>query len=282
MQLGDLKLTTVSGGRFRTDGGSMFGVVPKVLWNKVFPADERNLIAQATNCVLVQTAKQNILIDTGYGSKLSEKERKIHAAESDGPLGNGLDAIGLCVDQIDLVILSHLHFDHAGGATRIGPDGEFVPEFPNATYVAQREEWEIATAEFPELRAAYPQENLLPLQEAGQLRLIDGDVEIVPGIRSIVTGGHTAGHAAILLESRGEAAVYLADICPTTRHLHSLWCMAYDVDLLQTRRFKPKILGEIADNGWLALFDHDPDHAAAHIRRDEKREFAVSESIDQL
>jgi glyoxylase-like metal-dependent hydrolase (beta-lactamase superfamily II) len=282
MQLGEFQLTTVSGGRFRTDGGSMFGVVPKVLWSKVFPADERNLIAQATNCVLVQTPKQNILIDTGYGSKLSEKERNIHATESDNPLGSSLDAIGLSVDQVDLVILSHLHFDHAGGATRSGPEGQFVPEFPNATYVVQREEWEIATAEVPELRIAYPQDNLLPLQEAGQLRLIDGDVEIIPGVRSIVTGGHTAGHAAILLESRGEAAVYLADICPTTRHLHSLWCMAYDVDLLQTRRFKPKILGEIADNGWLALFDHDPDHAAARICRDEKREFAVSESIDRL
>lgn len=282
MQLGDFRLTTVSGGRFRTDGGTMFGVVPKALWGRVFPCEADNSIAQATNCVLVQDGARNILIDTGYGSKLGPREQRIHQSEPGDPLLSSLAAIGLGPEKIDLVILSHLHFDHAGGCTRMDADGRLVPTFPNAEYVAQRMEWVIATGGFPELRGAYPQENLLPLKESGRLRLIDGDVEIAPGFWARITGGHTAAHAAIVIESRGETAIYLGDCCPTWRHLPSLWCMGYDLDLLTLRRFKPKILGEIADHGWLALSDHDPDHAAARLVRDDKREFAMGEAIAAL
>lgn len=282
MQLGDFQLTTISGGRFRIDGGTMFGVVPKLLWERGFPADERNYIAQATNCVLVQTGERRVLIDTGYGSKLSEKERKIFQSEEGDPLVASLDAAGVGVEEIDTVILSHLHFDHAGGATQRTEAGKFVPTFPNAEYVAQRIEWETAASQPPELKGAYPLENLLPLEKAGRLRLIDGDVEILPGIRALVTGGHTRGHMALVIESGGETAVFLGDLCPTSRHLRSLWCMAYDVDLLQTRRFKPKLLGQVAEEGWLALFDHDPDHAAGRIGRDKKSEFVMTEGLVEL
>lgn len=282
MQLGEFTLSTVSGGRFQLDGGTMFGVVPKALWQRLLPANEKNNIPQATNCVLVQTGDRNILIDTGYGSKLTEKERKIYASEEGSPLERSLADYGLTAEQIDVVILSHLHFDHAGGATTAGEDGSVVPTFPNAEYVAQRSEWETATAELPELRGAYPLQNLLPLEETGQLRLIDGDVEILPGIRAHITGGHTLAHSAIIIESGGETAVYLGDLCPTWRHLPTLWGMAYDLEVLQIRREKPRMLGRIADEGWLALSDHDPDHAAARLERDDRRDFRVAEAFEEL
>ncbi len=282
MLLGKFQLTTISGGRFQIDGGTMFGVVPRSLWNRVFQADDNNHIPQATNCLLVRTGQRTVLIDTGYGSKLSQKQRKIFVAEEGDPLLTSLQTAGVTAGDVDTVILSHLHFDHAGGATRIGGDGTPVPTFPNAEYVVQTLEWETAVSEAPELRGAYPLENIRPLQQADQLRLINGDVEIVPGIRSIVTGGHSVGHMALLIESAGETALFLGDICPSTRHLRTLWCMSYDVDLLQTRRMKPQLLEQIADHGWLALFDHDPDHAAARLSRSDKAEFVVTEAMAQL
>jgi len=281
VKLGEFTISTVSGGRFRSDGGTMFGVVPKVLWNKLLPADENNCIPQATNCVLVQTGRQNILIDTGYGSKLDEKERRVLCADSGDPIVDSLETKGLSPEDIDLVILSHLHFDHAGGGIRRVED-KLVTTFRRAEYVVQQLEWDIATAGYPELRAAYPQDNIAPLQDSGQLRLVDGDVEIIAGIHARITGGHTSGQQALFVESQGEIAVYLADACPTWRHLPSLWCMSYDMDLLQARRIKPILLGEIADRGWLAMCDHDPDHAAARLIRDPKRDFAVAEAIQEL
>lgn len=282
MQLGRFQLTTVSGGRFKSDGGTIFGVVPKALWSRLIPVDENNMIPQATNCVLVDTGSKKILIDTGYGSKLPAKQRKIIGAEEGNPLLESLSAHGVSEDDIDLVVLSHLHFDHAGGATRVNEDADDVPKFPDADYIVQRREWVIATANFPELAGAYPQENLRPLEAAGQLRLVDGTTEVVPGVRMEVSGGHTEGHSVIVLESEGQTAVYLGDLCPSTRHFNSRWCMAYDVDLLETRRRKPEWLGRIADGNWLALFDHDPDIAAAYLERDDRNEFRVREAFDVL
>lgn len=282
MQWGRFQLSTISGGRFLSDGGTIFGVVPKPLWSRVIDADAKNRIPQATNCVLIDTGEQKILIDTGYGPKLPEKQRQLIGAEAGHPLLESLSAKGLSVEDIDVVILSHLHFDHAGGATMPNETGEIEPTFPNAKYITQRREWVIATANYPELEGAYPQENLLPLGEAGQLELRDGTAEIVPGVTMVVTGGHTEGHAAVMIESEGQTAVYLGDLCPSTRHLPSRWCMAYDVDLLETRRQKPEWLGRIADNQWLALFDHDPDHAAAYLERDAKRDFRVRDALGGL
>jgi glyoxylase-like metal-dependent hydrolase (beta-lactamase superfamily II) len=282
MQLGAFQLSTISGGRFRTDGGGMFGVVPKPLWSKTVEVDERNTIPQDTTCLLVEGEGRRVLIDTGYGPKIGEKQRRIISSEPGDPLARSLEARGLTRDDIDTVILSHLHFDHAGGGVSQTDDGQLVPAFRNAEYVVQRREWEIATARHPELLPAYPLENILPLEDSGRLRFIDGDVEILPGIRSVVTGGHTEAHMMVVIESQGKKAAFLADICPTWRHLPMLWCMAYDVNVLQTRRIKPRILGTIADEGWLAISDHDPDHAAAYLRRHENREFAVAEAFVEL
>jgi len=282
MKLGDFELRTISGGNYWIDGGSMFGVVPRTVWTRCISVDDKSRILQRTSCVLVQTGRENVLIDTGYGSKLTEKERGNFSAEPGEPLVESLTAVGLTVSDIDVVVLSHLHFDHAGGATRFDESGRAVPTFPNASYVVQRHEWVTATAEYPELRAAYHQPNFLPLKDCGQLRLIDGNVEIVPGLRAWVTGGHTEAHQAIVIKSGGEGAIYLGDICPTFRHLPSLWCIAYDLELLKLRRIKPEVLGTCVDRGWWALCDHDPDHAAAKLRRDDKRDFAVIEALATL
>jgi glyoxylase-like metal-dependent hydrolase (beta-lactamase superfamily II) len=281
MKLGQFTVTTVSGGRFRSDGGTMFGVVPKIMWSKLIAVDAHNCIPQATNCVLVQTGRQKVLIDTGYGPKLEDKQRAILSAEPGNPIVTSLAAQGVKPEEIDVVILSHLHFDHAGGGVSKEGDRLFTT-FPRAQYVVQRLEWEIATAGYPELRAAYPMENIQPLANSGQLQLIDGDVDIVPGIHARITGGHTDGQMALFIYSGGQTAVYLADACPTWRHLPSLWCMSYDMDLLQSRRIKPVLLGEIVEQGWLALSCHDPDHAAARLKTDPQREFAVSEAIVAL
>jgi glyoxylase-like metal-dependent hydrolase (beta-lactamase superfamily II) len=277
MFLGSWQLDTLSGGTFRPDGGTMFGLVPKPLWEKLAPADERNRILLATNCALARDGTHTLLIDTGYGGKLSEKEREINAAQSGEPLLAGLAALGLAAEDIDLVVLSHLHFDHAGGGTRREADGTIAPAFSNARYIVQRGEWEDATGGAPELAGAYPLENLLPLYEAGRIDFIDGDVEIVPGLSSLVTGGHTRRHQALILESAGQTAIYPGDLCPTSAHLRRMWGMGYDVEPLETRRQKPKILGRAADEGWLVLFDHDPQIAACRLRRDNKQEFAVIE-----
>jgi len=279
MQLGELTLKTVSGGNFRMDGGTTFGVVPKAVWNRVCPADEKNNVPQATNCLLVQSKDRTVLIDTGYGSKLSPKLRRRISAEDGDPLLESLQSQGVTAADIDTVILTHLHFDHAGGCTRLDEDGQVVPTFPNAEYVIQQREWVIAAGDLPELAGAYPTENFLPLQDTRQLRLIDGDIEIVPGIHSQITGGHTEAHQILHIESAGQAAIYLADLCPTSHHLPTNWCMAYDTEVLQTRRMKRQVLAAIADHGWLALWDHDTASVGARLERTKGGEFVVAEAV---
>ncbi|NQV23235.1 MAG: MBL fold metallo-hydrolase [Rhodopirellula sp.] len=282
MKLGQINLKSVSGGLCYLDAGTLYGVVPRVLWERKTPPDDRNRIPQQTNCVVATIDGRNVLIDTGYGSKLPEKQQRNLTSEPGDPLVQNLQAAGFEPADIDVVVFSHLHFDHAGGGTRLNEGGDVVPSFPNAEYIAQRREWVMATSGLPELRGAYPQENLLPLHASGQLRLIDGNVEIMPGLRAVVTGGHTEGHQALLLESDGATAVFLGDICSSRMHLPVLWCLSYDTNLMQTRRIKADLLGEIADNGWLALLDHDPDYAAVRVSRDERADFVASELIESL
>lgn len=281
MKLGQFELTTVSGGTYWIDGGAMFGVVPRPVWTRYLAPDDQNRILERTNCLLVRNATTTILIDTGYGSKLTDKERARFAIEEGAPLLASLGKVGVSPEDIDLVLLTHLHFDHAGGATSLDAGGRVVPTFPRARYLVQRREWAAASAGYPELRAAYNLSDFAPLQAAGLLQLIDGNVEIVPGLRAWATGGHTEGHQVFVLESAGQGAIYLGDLCPTFHHLPTLWCMAYDLELLKLRRIKPEVLGLIADRGWWALADHDPTQAAARLRRDDKRDFAVLEGFGE-
>jgi glyoxylase-like metal-dependent hydrolase (beta-lactamase superfamily II) len=281
MRMGNWELTTVSGGNLLLDGGTMFGVVPKPLWERLQPADAQNRIRCANNCVLARDGRQTVLIDAGYGGKATAKERERMSLDPGEPLLESLAAVGVAPEQIDLVVLSHLHFDHAGGCTRL--DGSrLVPAFPRARYVAQRGEWEVALSGVPELRGSYPLEHLVPLAEAGMLDLVEGNVEIVPGLRTRVTGGHTRWHQVVLLESEGQTAAYLGDLCPMAAHMRTMWGMGYDVYPLDTRINKPQLLGEAADQGWLVLWDHDPDMAACRLARDPQREFRILDSWRRL
>lgn len=277
MNLGNWQLDSISGGRFKLDGGAMFGVVPKPLWEKLQPADEQNRIRMATNCLLLRDGRHTILIDTGTGTKHDDRTRAQIAVEPGDCLVDNLAAVGVSVDDVDTVILTHLHFDHAGGATRRNAAGAVVPTFPRARYVVQRGEYELAASGASELRGVYPSEHFEPLMQAGQLDLLAGAGEILPGVSSLITPGHTRFHQSIVIQSNGQAACYVADLCPMAAHVRSHWCMAYDTEVLETRRHKPRLLGQAADEEWLILWDHDPDMVACRLVRDAKREFAVVE-----
>ena len=282
MHLGNWQLDVVSGGNLRLDGGAMFGVVPRTLWEKEHPPDDKNRIQMATNCLLLRDGKHTVLIDTGYGGKFDDRQRKIFCLDEGEPLLACLVARGLVAEDIDMVVLSHLHFDHAGGATRRDDEGNLVPTFPRARYVVQRLEWETAVAKIPELKGNYPLENLLPLEAAGQLDFIDGETEILPNLSAWPTPGHTKGHQSLILKTAEQSVVYLSDVCPTLSHLRAMWCMAYEVDLLETRRRKPQVLGRVADEHWLAVFCHDPKVVAGRLLRDTKREFIVEDPLESL
>ncbi len=257
--------TLVHGGDYRIDGGAIFGVVPKPVWERTFPADSQNRILQATNCRLFRANGQTILIDTGYGDHWPDGFHRQHALDDGHPLIRSLKTLGIDVQEVDLVLFSHLHFDHAGGATLMTTDGRWIPTFPNAQYVTSRTEWSRAHAGLSELQGAYQPERLHCLAKTGQLTVVEGEQEICTGVTLVPTGGHTAGHLAVRLEENGQVAWYLGDLCATRAHLKTNWCMAYDEDLLQTRRMKTRLLREIARNEETLYFDHDPDIGATSL-----------------
>ena len=257
MKFGDFAIFLLSDGTFWLDGGAMFGVVPKAIWNRLNPADEANRIELGLSCLLIQAASRNVLVDTGIGDKYDEKfKERFNVQRSPGLIG-ALKGMGLTPEDIDLVINTHLHFDHAGGNTRL-VEGKPVPTFPRARYVIQRGEWEEAINPNERTRASYLEENLAPIQEAGLLELIEGDRELLPGVRTIVTGGHTRDHQMVLLESQGKRALYLGDLIPTTSHIRTPYVMGYDLYPLDTMREKKKVLNEALDGHWLLIFEHDP------------------------
>jgi len=282
MQFGEFQLNIVSGGRFRIDGGTIFGVVPKVLWQRRCKPDSYNRVELETNCLLIQTGQHNILIDTGVGTKLNEKQKQQYGIDKLVSVDENLRAFGLQREDIDLVIFTHLHFDHVGGATSQDDYNDFMLTFPNAEHIIQRVEWETALSNDFVLRGAYPVSEIEALESLGNIRLIDGDVEIAPGIHARITSGHTAAHQSIIIESGSQTAIYLGDICPSTWHLQTMWCLAYDVNLLETRREKYRLLNEIAQQGWMAIFAHDPYITAAQLQPNSRRDFVCVEPTIEL
>lgn len=278
MQLGEWQIDIVSGGRFLHDGGILYGVVPKSIWQSVTPPDSQNQVLLATNCLVARNSTYNLLIDTGHGNKLSPLDRKAHGVEPGWPLPSQLAHLGLTPADIDGVILSHLHWDHAGGATT-KLDGKIVPSFPNATYYVHRQEWCDATSGAVELSGGYRNENFVPLAEQNRLVLVDHLQEIVPGVRIFQTGGHTLGHIAIAVESQGEGVIYLGDIAPTTAHLRRMWCTAYDLDLIQTRKIKAELFGYAADHKSWVVWNHDCQTPLSRIVRHPRREFVLADSV---
>jgi len=273
MKLGDLEFYLFTDGYFRLDGGAMFGVIPRPLWERKAPPDERNRIRLAMNSLLIRSAGKWILIETGAGDKWDAKQRDIFAFEGDVRLPEQLAQHGVRPEQIDLVINTHLHFDHCGWNTR-RVDGKVIPTFPNARYVVQRGELEHAKRPTERDRASYIPDNFLPVEAAGQWWLLEGDREVAPGVELIRVPGHTRDMQCVRLSGGGKTAFSFVDLVPTTAHLPYPWIMAYDLYPLTTLENKKKWIPVVAHEGWLALFGHDPQVPAAYLReRDGKFEF---------
>jgi glyoxylase-like metal-dependent hydrolase (beta-lactamase superfamily II) len=263
MKLGDLEFHILTDGRFRLDGGAMFGVIPRPMWEREAPPDGRNRIVLAMNSLLVYAGGRSILVETGAGDKWDAKRREIYAFEGRSLLEQLADR-GLEPGQIDLVVNTHLHFDHCGWNTRI-ENGRAVPTFPRARYIVQRGELEHARQPTERDRASYFPENFEPMESSGQWWLLEGDCEIAPGVELIRVPGHTADMMCVRLSGGGETAVFLADLVPTRAHLGLPWIMGFDSYPLTTLENKKKWLAEIVRNDWLALFGHDVEAPAARL-----------------
>lgn len=263
MKLGDLEFHVLVDGYVSLDGGAMFGVIPKTMWEKKIPSDGRNRIQLAMNCLLVHAGGKRILVETGIGAKMSAKLRDIYGVE--GPFVNDrLKDYGLDPSEIDIVINSHLHFDHCGGNTRVEKD-KVVAAYPNAKYVVQRGEFEHAKHPNERDRASYMLENYDPLPGA-KLALLEADRAIAPGVELIRVPGHTANMQCVKLTGGGKTAFFLADLVPTTAHLPLPWIMGFDLYPVTTLENKKKWIPELIQEGWITLFCHDTKTQAAYLR----------------
>jgi glyoxylase-like metal-dependent hydrolase (beta-lactamase superfamily II) len=278
-RLGEFELHAVSDGFFRLDGGAMFGIVPKPLWEKVAPPDERNRITLSLTALLVRTGQRNVLVDTGVGTKNDAKFLEMYAVERATTVSQGLAAAGLRPEDVDLVILSHLHFDHAGGAT-VRREGRLEAAFPKAMYVIQEGMWDEALDPNPRTKGSYFRDDFVPLREQGRVKFVRGDEEVAPGIRVRHTGGHVKHHQIVELESGGRKAVYWADLIPTSHHVKPAWVMGYDLFPHEVAAQKVTLLERSASERWVNVFEHDPKVAMAYITREEKG-FRV-ESIESV
>lgn len=261
--IGDLRVHAIQAGRLRLDGGAMFGVVPKPLWERRTAADDRNRISLGMRCLLIEHPSGLVLIDTGAGNKENAKFLDIYALTNTGANGRtgleaGLDQIGVKPGDIDIVVNTHLHFDHAGGNTFLDDGGALGITFPRARYIVQRGEYDYATHANERTAASYFDRNYGPTLQSGQLELIEGNREIVDGISTLVTPGHTPHHQSIVIDSAGERAVYLGDLVPTHVHLPLAWIMGYDVEPLVTLESKRALLRDAEREGWTVIFEHDP------------------------
>lgn len=270
--LGDLELITLSDGFLALDGGAMFGVVPRSLWEQRLPPDDANRIPLGMRPLVVRNGTHTLIIDAGCGDKMDAKSAAIYKLDRRYHLDHALAEAGLTVEDIDLVLASHLHFDHVGGFTAAGPGGTVVPRFPRAKYIAHRAEWHDATHPHERNRASYLQENFVPLMDAGVLTLVDDGAEIMPGVRYRHSGGHTPHHQVVMIESGGRTAVFTADMYPTSVHIPDPWLMGYDLHPMDTLGFKRGFAREAIDRDYLLFFEHDPSLAAGYLReRDGKR-----------
>ncbi len=272
--LGDLELISVCDGFFRLDGGAMFGVVPKALWEKRTPSDERNRITLAMRPLIVR-GMRTMIVDAGLGDKENEKFIDIYGVDRARNLDHALAEAGLTPEDIDIVLATHLHFDHAGGFTTRDATGRLRPRFPRAQYLVRRGEWEDATHPHERNRASYLFDNYVPLAEAGVLQLVDDDQTIMPGVKVRRTGGHTMHHQMVLIESGGKTAAFVADLMPTTAHVSEAWIVGYDLYPMDTLAAKKAFLTEAVEREILVFLEHDPHIAAGYIHEQDGRRTVV-------
>jgi glyoxylase-like metal-dependent hydrolase (beta-lactamase superfamily II) len=274
--IGDFELTVFSDGNYYLDGGTFFGVIPKVMWEKRMKPDQHNRLHAGLNSLLVRTGSHNVLIETGIGNKLSEKMIKIYSQPA--KLLENLSSGGIAPDDIDIVINTHLHFDHCGWNT-VTRGERAVATFPKAKYYAPEGEWQHGRQQLERDRISYISDNYDPLIESGQMHLLHGDQEIVPGISVKVFPGHTAHMQAVIIKGGGRTACYISDLIPTRAHIDLTWGMSFDLFPLQTIESKKRYYAESMPQKWLTVFTHDPHEPWAYIERDPEGKL-VAQPID--
>ena len=276
MWLGDYRVEIVPDTEFRLDGGAMFGVVPRSLWSRVSTPDEQNRIRLNCNCLFIETERERILIETGMGDKWSEKQEAIYGIKRKRPLSESLRAItGRSAEEINIVVNTHLHFDHAGGNTRFDESGKYVPTFPCARYFVSRAEFEHAERPHERDRASYLTENWRPLQESGQLELKEADYEVVPGLTMETIAGHSRTMQCLRLARGGQTLFSFADLVPMRAHVQFAWIMGYDLYPVETLEAKKRLLPQAARENWLCFFYHDPDAPLCRVVEEDGKLRAV-------
>jgi len=268
MLLGEVELTRVSDGVYWLDGGAHFGIVPRVLWEPLIAPDEKHRVPMGLNCLLIQSAGKQILVDTGLGSKLSPKRMDMVGLDREMGLVGRLEEMGFAAEDVDIVINTHLHADHCGGNTTFNTHGQPIPTFARAEYWIQRLEW--ADARYPNERtgATYLPENLIPLERSGQLRLLAGDTPVTDEVRCMVTRGHTRAHQSVVIQSQGRTAIYLGDVASWKENIERLaWTPAGDVEPLDTIETKRALQRWVLEEEVLLIFEHDPRITAGYLRQ---------------
>lgn len=274
-----MKLTTIHTGNFKLDGGAMFGVVPKTLWNKINPADENNLCNWAMRCLLIEVNDRKILIDTGIGSKQSEKFYSHYYLNGETTLSNSLEQIGVGFDEITDVLLTHLHFDHCGGAV-IESDGELIPAFPNALYYITESHWNHANDPNPREKASFLKENFAALKEKGVLEFVNEGDFIAETIEIKVFNGHTIGMIAPLIHlSNGNRLFYGADLIPSSGHLKPNFVMSYDIQPLVSMEEREQINAQAIREGWYYFYEHDLNIEVSSIVKNDRNAYTVGETF---
>ncbi|MBU6390990.1 MAG: MBL fold metallo-hydrolase [Planctomycetota bacterium] len=277
MKFGKFEIYPVTDGYIYLDGGAVFGVVPRILWEKIYAPDEKNRIRLSLCCPLIVTKKYNILIDTGVGTKHNEKFCQIYGIDKKSNLLESLYRFGYQPKNIDLVVNTHLHFDHAGGNTTFNEKGEIVPTFPKAKYFIQKGEMEVAVNPNERTKASYITEDFLPLSGPEYLNLVnDETIEVDKGVSLVRIGGHTRHHQCVKIESEGQVAFFLADLAPTVAHLHYPYITGYDLFPLETLENKKKILKQAFEERWLLIFQHDPKVRMGYLKKRDER-FGIEE-----
>jgi glyoxylase-like metal-dependent hydrolase (beta-lactamase superfamily II) len=273
LSLGDFELTIISDGTYPLDGGAFFGVVPKVMWSRKAAADERNFITAGLNSLLIRTGKQNILVETAIGNKLPDRMVKVYGQPA--KLLDNLQTAGVAPDEIDVVINTHLHFDHCGWNT-IRQGDRVVPTFPKAKYYVQEGEWRHAQEQHVRDAISYISDNYNPLIESGKMQLLRGDQEIVPGISVRVFPGHTMNMQAVVVTRGGKSACYISDLIPTSAHIDLTWVMAFDLSPIDTIDSKKRYYERALAERWMTVFTHDDTMPWAYIEKDDAGKLKAS------